>query len=210
MSELRDERLRAEIENLNALTEAQRLENRRMKHDVDSELATSLANRVCPFFMPVTKGTVGDCILQLENWFRQDPDQPILLDFYSPGGDVFAGFALFDRIRSLQKRGARIDTKATGFAASMGAILLQAGNERIASPNSFIMVHEISSDLEGTMKELEDQTIFLKRLQEMAEDILLERTSLTRPQLRKRWARKDCWLNAREALELGLIDRIEE
>lgn len=187
------------------------------KATVDAELAeielhrfrcSQDATRLYNFIGAVTGGSAQTCINVIGQWFREDPDTPITIEFNSPGGGVFPGLALYDCITELQDRGATINTKSVGMAASMAGILLQAGTKRTIGRNAYLMIHEISSGAIGNVSELEDEVAFAKRLQNRALDILASRSTMSRAQIARKWKRKDWWLDAEEAVSLGFADEI--
>lgn len=71
--------------------------------------------------------------------------EPITVIINSPGGEVYAGLLLFDTIRSLNSQGIPVDVEVRGLAASMGAILLQAGRKRLCTKYTRFLIHEVSS-----------------------------------------------------------------
>lgn len=144
----------------------------------------------------------------LWRYHREFPGQPVTVLLNSPGGSVFAGLAIFDTLLALRHAGTEVTTIAYGMAASMGSILLQAGDVRMMAPNSYLMIHEVSSGVRGTVSDVEDTTKFMKKLQNKALDILSERSTLTRETIRRRSSRMDWWMDAEEALEAGFIDTI--
>ena len=126
--------------------------------------------------------------------------------FNSPGGSVLDGLALFDYLRQLRQAGHHVTTVALGRAASMGAVLLQAGDRRLIGENAFMLVHEVSHLSAGKVSELEDNVDFTRRLQKRLLAILASRSTLSDAQIARRWARKEWWLDASEAVELGFAD----
>ena len=130
--------------------------------------------------------------------------------FNSPGGEVTEGLALFDFIQELRSRGHEIETISIGMAASMAGILLQAGDNRVMGKNAVILIHEVSSITYGGASSMADDLKFVEMLQDKILDILAERSTLTKRQIRNRWLRKDWWLDAETALKFGFIDSIQE
>jgi ATP-dependent Clp endopeptidase proteolytic subunit ClpP len=178
---------------------------RRMAADAESCLNY---NQIYHFFEPVTYGGVEDAINWTGMWSRRNPGSDITIVFNSPGGGVFPGFALFDHIQALRAKGHKVITEARGMVASMGTILLQAGDERVVGPNAHVMIHEVSAQALGKTSELEDTVQLVNRLQDKALDALGERSTMTKRQIKAKWKRKDWWLDAEEAVELGFADRI--
>jgi ATP-dependent Clp endopeptidase proteolytic subunit ClpP len=152
---------------------------------------------------------VDNWIAQLEHWERRDPGEPITIRINSPGGAVIDGFALFDTILRLRRKGHFITTHGIGMIASMATVLMQAGDERVLDKNSWFMVHEIGSRVGGKTSDMEDELKFIKRLQERILDIYVERTILNKAQISRRWKKTDDWMDSNEALKLGFVDRVE-
>lgn len=173
-----------------------------------SERAKADESRIMDFNGAVSGSSAAAARQKLADWHRRDPGEPIEIIFNSPGGSVIDGLALYDYILELRRRGTRITTITMGMAASMGGILLQAGDLRVASANSVILIHEVSSGAGGKVSEIEDQLKFMEVLQDKCLNILADRSTLSVLQIRKRWIKKDWWLTADEALKLGFVDEI--
>ncbi len=205
----------AQIEKEKAETEF--LKSLKRKTDFESSFAEDIRKevdssqhvaRIYSFNGSVSDSSANNCIQTLGQWQREDPSKPITVVFNSPGGSVTAGLALYDYIQAIRNNGSKVDTHSIGWAASMGGILLQAGEERIMGDHAYMLIHEVSSGAIGNTSELEDELKFVKRLQDRLLGILAARATLTKRQIERRWKRKDWWLDATEALEFGFIDRI--
>src|SRR5574341_658348 len=116
--------------------------------------------------------------------------------------------ALWDFLLELRQRGHKLTTVARGYAASMAGILLQAGDERVIGPESWLLIHEASFGVVGSYGEVEDRVEWVKKIQARILDIFASRSKLSRSQIKRRWHRKDWWLDSDEALKLGFVDRI--
>lgn len=149
----------------------------------------------------------------LQHWERRDPGEPILVQINSPGGNVTDGLAIYDTIMRLRRKGHSVTTHGMGFVASMASVLLQAGDERVMDARAKLMLHEGSIQLNGnanlTSGEREDIESFSKLLTKDIVSILTERSNLTPARLNSKWRRKDWYLTAQEALDLGFVDRVE-
>lgn len=147
----------------------------------------------------------------LKVWFGNELKQvytpaPIRLFIDSPGGWVYHTLGLYDVIRNCRTP---VHTIALGLAASCAGVLLVAGHKRFAYPNSTILIHSVSSSLRGKSDELKDDLEETLRLNEIINGIFIKRTQLTLQQLQdKDKYKKDWWIPAREALNLGIIDEI--
>jgi len=135
------------------------------------------------------------------------PGKPIMMYINSPGGSVIDGLALYDTMQLIDSP---VHTTVVGMAASMGSFLLSAGSEgnRSALPNSEIMIHELSSGNQGKYKDMKAAMAHTDRLHQKLTRLLAENCGKTFAQLEADM-QLDNWMTAEEALEYGLIDKIE-
>lgn len=194
---------RTELVNQKLELEIEKLQREKLDAEADWE-----QSRVYHFFESVDTPTVESCIDVTMEWSRKYPGAAMTIVFNSPGGDVLDGLALYDHLFWLRSQGHHITTIALGMAASMGGVLLQAGNERIISPNSWILIHEVSTGVRGKISEVEDDVKLTERLQKQILDILSSRAKFSRKQIQTRWKRRDWWLDAKEAIKYGFADRL--
>lgn len=187
------------------------------KHDADraqekrdEELAADKYHHVYRFSGAVDNSSAEKCLDQLNRWRRTEEPGEVEIVFYSPGGSVLAGMALFDFITEMRQEGWHFTTICRGYAASMAGILLQAGDVRVCGPESYILIHEISSGAVGKVGELEDEVEFVKLIQQRVNDIFVERSAgkVTGAKLRAMYRRKDFWLDSAKALKLGIVDEV--
>ncbi len=184
-----------------AYSEAQEVKN---KH----ALAGSLETGKFLFAEVVTPDTVEGWMTILSQFSRRHPGAPILLRINSGGGSVVAGFALFDLIQELRRDGHKVTTRSFGMAASMGGVLLQAGDVRQATRHSHMLVHEGSLSFQGSVGAVEDTIKFSTTLRSQCLDILAARSTLSRDEIADKWARRDWWLDASAMLECGFVDEV--
>lgn len=199
----------AKLAQIQAETQGHLLKNQVYAEEVNDRLMTFTQNGIYQFYTPVMSATVTKAMYELDSISRRRPEQPITIVFNSPGGVVTDGFTLYDFLHELAGRGHPITTKCMGAAASMGAILMQAGDDRVMSPNSFMMVHEISGQNEGSLAEMKDTLAIVEKFQDKALDILTSRSYMSRRVLQNKWKKTDWYMDADEALKHGFIDRIE-
>jgi ATP-dependent Clp endopeptidase proteolytic subunit ClpP len=160
-------------------------------------------------------GQAADAWLDaLQHWERRDPGEPIVVQINSPGGSVTDGLAIYDTLMRLRRKGHHVVTHGMGFVASMASVLLQAGDERIMDARAKLMLHEGSIQISGngvslSQGEREDLEALNKLLMTDIVGILTERSNLTPTRLKNKWRRKDWYLTAQEALDLGFVDRVE-
>ncbi|MBL8713545.1 MAG: ATP-dependent Clp protease proteolytic subunit [Alphaproteobacteria bacterium] len=132
--------------------------------------------------------------------------KPIKVYVNSPGGSVLAGLSIYDTMRSIP---APIRTIGMGMQASMGSILLVAGDERMMTRNSYYMIHQPLSGNERSTQQtdLVIGTDFTSRLREQLTDIYVRHTGLKHAF----WdivLERDTWLTAQNALDMGVIQEI--
>lgn len=180
----------------------------------DHELADSI-EKAGDHFNSVFKlyGEVRDeSIVAVENgllpWSRRHPGEPLTLRLYSPGGDLRWGYVLFDTLRTLRDSGHHLTIVVRGMAASMGAVLLQAADKRVVGREAMIMIHEVASLAWGKSSEIKDQAQLMDRLTRRTAEILSERSNKTPDEILEMMDRKDVWLSAQEAIDIGLADEI--
>lgn len=147
-------------------------------------------------------------IIQAQMLFLQSTDSKKDIQLYvnSPGGSVYAGLGIYDTMQYITPD---VATICTGMAASMGAVLLAAGTEgkRTALPHSRVMIHQPSSGMWGTSKDME---IDLKETIELRKDlyeILAHHSGQTYDWVEKACDR-DYWMRAAQAKEHGFIDSV--
>ena len=121
---------------------------------------------------------------------------------------MIAGLALFDYIQDLRKSGHHITVVALGMAASMGGILLQAGDKRIVGRHAMVLIHEVASGAQGKVSEMVDSLEFSNKLWDKLAKILSERSVMNAGQIKKKAYKKDWWLDAEETVKLGFADEI--
>lgn len=163
--------------------------------------------RVVNFIDSVDYHSVKNAIKELAQLSRESTD-PIEIIFHSPGGDIFAGFGLFDYIKLIRNQGIEVNTVVLGGAFSMAAVLLQAGTTRIMSPNSWLMIHEAGTRVGGKTSAIKAESELMERIELQTMELLAERSILSVAQIRAKADRNDWYMDATEAFDLGFIDAI--
>lgn len=205
---LSEQRTWAEIRKLQLEAERLSLEIEALRRRERTAAADPAHHLHYTFYSGVTADSVQACIAELSVWSRRDPGEPITITFNSPGGSVLDGLALYDFLRQLRARGHHLTAVALGRAGSMGAVILQAGDLRVMGAHAFLLLHEVSNQSTGKTSEMEDGIAFTRRQQQHLRAILAERSTLEAAQIQRRWSRREWWLDAREALALGLVDSV--
>lgn len=145
-------------------------------------------------------------IAQLLFLDHADSKKDIQLYINSPGGSVTAGLAILDTMALVK---ADVSTICVGIAASMGAVLLSAGQKgkRFALPNSEVMIHQVMGGAEGQASDIAINAKHILRTKETLNKILAKNTGKTPAQIEKD-SDRDYYLTADEAKKYGLIDEI--
>ena len=156
----------------------------------------------------VSSDSVKRCMQTLTEWSRLDSECAIEVIFSSPGGSIIDGFELFDFLQDLRGKGHHLTTGTLGYAASMAGVLLQAGDVRWVGQQAWVMIHRAAFGAWGKTYEIEDEVNFIKRIEERILAIFTSRSSLTKSKIKRNWDRKDWWISADEALNMGLVDEI--
>jgi ATP-dependent Clp endopeptidase proteolytic subunit ClpP len=198
----------ADLRRINAVAETAELDLAKKKREIAREMASPEENLTYTFYEGVTEDSVKPCLAELGKWSRRFPGKPITVILNSPGGSVIAGLALYDYILKLRSDGHHVTVVVLGMAASMGGILLQAGDKRVIGKYAQVLIHEVASGSSGKIWAQDDALSFSKSLWEQLSQILAERSKLTVTQLRARALRKDWWLTSDEAIKLGFADEI--
>lgn len=124
----------------------------------------------------------------------------------SPGGDVDAGYAIFDMIRFID---APVYTIGMGLVASAGALILLASpkERRIALPNSHYLIHQPLSGIKGVATDIEIHAAEIEKVRVKINTLISHETGVDLEQVQKDTDR-DYWMNAEEAQKYGLIGKI--
>jgi ATP-dependent Clp endopeptidase proteolytic subunit ClpP len=198
----------AEAENFELSTKLSALTLRQQERQEADELATEPRAHVYSFFTEITKTSTFKCMEMLSFWARREPKCEMKIIFNSTGGSITDGLALYDFLGILKDDGHKIEIMTVGMAASMAGVLLQAGTTRTMGKNAYILIHELSGQSAGKMSEIEDSEAFMKRLQARLLDILASRAKISKEKISENWKRRDWWLDSKEALKLGFVDRV--
>ncbi|MFW5738734.1 MAG: ATP-dependent Clp protease proteolytic subunit, partial [Myxococcota bacterium] len=145
-------------------------------------------------------------IAQLLFLESEDPDKDIQLYINSPGGVVTAGLAIFDTMKYVR---CPVSTICIGQAASMGAVLLCAGEKghRFALPHSRVLLHQPMGGARGQASDIEIQAREIRHMKDVLIQILVDATGKTTEQISKDIDR-DFYLGAEQAKEYGIVDEV--
>ena len=135
-----------------------------------------------------------------------DSERDINIYLNTPGGSVYAGLGIYD---TMQFIGSRVATICTGMAASMGAVLLVAGEKgmRAALPHSRVMIHQPIGGIQGQASDIEITAREILKLKDELYQIISDHSGQAVEKIRQD-ADRDYWMKAQEALEYGMIDKV--
>ena len=172
-------------------------------YDIYSRL---LKDRIVFLGSVVTDDVANVITAQLLFLESEDPDRDVFFYINSPGGSVTAGLAIYDTMQYVRPQ---ISTVCVGQAASMGAVLLAAGNKgkRYALPHSRIMIHQPLGGFQGQAADIDIQAREILRMREDLNSILMKHTGQSLKKIEKDTDR-DLFMNGKQAQEYGLVDEV--
>lgn len=172
-------------------------------YDIYSRL---LKERIVFLGGPIDSDVANLVVAQLLFLASEDPKKDISFYINSPGGQVTAGLAILDTMNHIQPN---VSTVCIGMAASMGAVLLSAGEKgkRFALPNAEVMIHQPSGGAEGMASDIEITAKQILKMREQLNKILAKNTGQKLDKIEKDVDR-DFFMGAKEAVEYGIIDKV--
>jgi ATP-dependent Clp protease protease subunit len=175
------------------------------QYDIYSRL---LLDRIV-FLGTEVNDTVANLIIAQMLFLEQsDPEAPIHFYINSPGGSVYAGLGIYDIMQLVSPP---VYTYCVGLAASMGALLLQAGDKghRHSLPHGRIMIHQPLGGARGSCSDIQIQAKEIETLKMQLNNILVKHTGRPYEDVMKATDR-DNYFNPDEAIGFGLIDSVIE
>ena len=172
-------------------------------YDIYSRL---LKERVVFLVGPVNEVSANLIVAQLLFLESENPDKDIFFYINSPGGSVSAGLAIYDTMQFIKPN---VSTLCIGQAASMGALLLAAGEKgkRFCLPNSRVMIHQPMGGYQGQASDVEIHAREILYLRARLNEILASHTGQDIKAIEKDTDR-DNFMAAEEAVKYGLIDKV--
>jgi ATP-dependent Clp protease protease subunit len=167
-----------------------------------------LRNRIVFLGTPITDQVANVIVAQLLFLSNQDPEAMIQMYINSPGGQVYAGMAIYDTMQVIPNP---ISTLAVGMTASFGTVLLTAGTKghRYALPNATIHMHQPLGGAQGQASDIEIQAREILRLKDQLNRILAMHTGQSIETI-ERDTNRDFYVDAKGAVEYGLVDQVME
>ncbi len=165
-----------------------------------------LKERIVFLGTPINMEVANLIVAQLLYLNSQDPNRQIDLYIQSPGGEVYAGLAIYD---AMQMISAPVSTVAVGFTGSMGTALLTCGakGKRYALPQATIHMHPTGGGAKGYTEDVVIATSEQQRLQTQLFHIMGKNTGHSWKEIEEFFLR-DRFLNSLEAKEYGLVDEV--
>jgi ATP-dependent Clp protease protease subunit len=145
-------------------------------------------------------------VAQLLFLSREDPDRPIQMYVNSPGGEIYAGLAIYD---TMQQIPAPVSTSAVGMTASFGTVILAAGSKgmRYVLPNATVHMHQPLGGAQGQATDIVIRANEIQRLKNLLLDVFVKHTGQSREVL-ERDTDRDIYFNAQQAIDYGLADAL--
>jgi len=167
-----------------------------------------LRNRLIFLGTPLTDQVANITVAQLLYLNQEDRDAPINMYINSPGGQVYAGLAIYDAMQMISNP---ISTVAVGVTASFGTVLLAAGTkgQRYALPHATIHLHQPLGGAQGQVTDIEIQAKEFIRLRTKLNQILMKHTGQSEDVI-ERDTERDFWMDAKAAVDYGLVDEVLE
>jgi ATP-dependent Clp protease protease subunit len=167
-----------------------------------------LKNRIVFLGSAINDAISASIVVQLLYLSSEDAEAPIQMYINSPGGQVYAGMAIYDTMQMIPNP---ISTLAIGMTASFGTVLLTAGTKgrRYALPNATIHMHQPLGGVQGQASDIEIQAKEILRLKDRLNEVLASHTGQTIETI-ERDTNRDFYLDAQGAVDYGLVDQMME
>ncbi|MEZ6029001.1 MAG: ATP-dependent Clp protease proteolytic subunit [Hyphomonadaceae bacterium] len=174
-------------------------------YDIYSRL---LKDRIIFVTGPIEDNLATAVTAQLLFLESENPKKEIAMYINSPGGHVHSGLAIYDTMQYIRSP---VSTACIGMAASMGALLLCAGEKgmRFATPNSRIMVHQPSGGFRGVASDIERHAMDILAVKKRLNEIYVKHTGQPYEVVEKTLDR-DSFMTASEAQAFGIVDKVYE
>jgi ATP-dependent Clp protease protease subunit len=165
-----------------------------------------LRERIIFIGTPIDDQIANLVVAQLIHLESDDPDKDIAIYINSPGGQVYAGLAIYDTMQFIKPE---VQTICVGIAMSMGSLLLAGGTpgKRFALPNSRVLIHQPSGGFQGQASDIEIHAREALNLRRRVDEIYAKHTGKSVEQVNADMER-DRFFKADEAAEYGLIDQV--
>jgi ATP-dependent Clp protease protease subunit len=165
-----------------------------------------LKERIVFLGTPITDQVANLIVAQLLWLAREDPEREIQMYINSPGGQIYAGFGIYD---TMQQIPSPVSTVAVGLTASFGTVLLAAGTSgrRFALPTATVHLHQPLGGVQGQAADIEIQAKEILRLRERLNEVLAQHTGQPVEKIAEDTDR-DIYLTPQMAVAYGLVDDV--
>ncbi len=165
-----------------------------------------LKERIIFLGTPIDDQIANLIVAQLLFLNREDPEREIQMYINSPGGQIYAGLAIYDTMQMISNR---ISTVAVGVTASFGTVLLAAGTKgnRYALPHATVHIHQPLGGAQGQASDIEIQAREILRLKARLNAIMAQNTGKSLEVI-ERDTERDFYLDAEQAVEYGIVDQV--
>ena len=182
------------------------IEERQMNAVAMDIFSRLMMDRIIFLGVPIYDNVANIIMGQLLFLESTNPNRDIQIYINCPGGSVYAGLAIYD---TMQYISSDVATICTGMAASMGAVLMTAGQKgkRTALPHSRIMIHQPLGGAQGQASDIEITYKEISKLKKELYDILASHSGQPYDRIEKD-SDRDYWMTAEEAREYGMIDEV--
>jgi ATP-dependent Clp protease protease subunit len=174
-------------------------------YDIFSRL---LKDRIIFVTGPIEDGVASLVTAQLLFLESENPKKEIAMYINSPGGIVSSGLAIYDTMQYIRSP---VSTACIGMAASMGSLLLAAGEKgmRFATPNARVLVHQPSGGFRGVATDIERHAVDMLDVKRRLNEIYVRHTGQAYETI-ERTLDRDSYMTAEEARAFGIVDRVFE
>ena len=165
-----------------------------------------LKERIVFLGTPIDDQVANLMVAELLFLSREDPERDIEMYINSPGGQIYAGLAIYDTMQMIPNK---ISTVAVGVTASFGTVLLAAGakGHRYALPHATIHIHQPLGGAQGQASDIEIQAREILRLKARLNSIMSENTGKSLEVI-EHDTERDFYLDAEQAVDYGIVDQV--
>lgn len=180
------------------------MSKQKLKHDNNDEALVYKVGRTIYFFDDIESDSVCKAIQFLDE-LDKDSKKEIEIVLSSPGGFIYEGFALYDRIRRCSST---VNIIGTGMVASMAVIVFLAGDYRYVTENCILLNHQAYDEIEGRTTDLEIAVKETKRIENRAVELVAKHTRLTETQITKDIQKGDDYILPDRAVSDGFAHEV--
>jgi ATP-dependent Clp endopeptidase proteolytic subunit ClpP len=190
-------------------TEFLTIENRKgflkLNSGVYKESADKLIEELETLYGPAAVATglkIGEIVCAAD-----DALEVVTVEINSPGGSVFDGYRIYNALRGISSRGVIVRTVANGIAASMGSVILMAGDERVMTAGSRIMIHDAATVVSGNAATIRKTADTLESISDEIAGIYASRAGISKDVARAMML-EETWMDSKTAEKLGFVTEI--